>query len=107
MPASLYRDAGRLGRPVPAQQRSDPGRVISMSIAIIDTFSRTMGISFHLLFVIPAPPERGASCVSDTDGRAVSEAHFSTAGIRQSRTGVVRWVPYPILRDDSCADSLR
>jgi hypothetical protein len=42
------RDARRLGRPVPAQQRSDPGWVISMSIAIIDTFRRAMGISSHL-----------------------------------------------------------
>jgi len=45
-----------------ARSRTDPGRVISMSIAIADTFRRTMGISFHLLFVIPAPQERGASC---------------------------------------------
>jgi hypothetical protein len=33
-----------------ARSRTDPGRVISMSIAIADTFRRTMGISFHLLF---------------------------------------------------------
>ena len=38
-----------------ALARTDPGRVISMSIAIANTFSRTMGISFHLLFFIPAP----------------------------------------------------
>ena len=41
-----------------ALARTDPGRVISMSIAIANTFSRTMGISFHLLFCLPAPSSR-------------------------------------------------
>jgi hypothetical protein len=69
----------------------DPGRVISMSIAIADTFRRTMGISFHLPFLYRAPLKvSGALRALHPVGQAGGEAHCSIFGAPQSRTPAVR-----------------
>jgi len=70
--------------------RTDPGRVISMSIAIANTFSRTMGISFHLLFPSSTIRKRidGFICPT-TSSRRWSALYHSTGGEITHRRGAL------------------